>query len=262
MLEEVSIVTVDSGRNPAWLEEGKQSIRDQKTEVKIDHIIIPNHHNELTLGAAYNLGFEKAKTAFVIVLDDDDVYHPKAVAMFADAVRELEEAGKLEAVFQVCTHQLLLDSNGEAIGTTDAPCQGMLRKDVVQKVGGYPEIPWVVYGRPNLIHSDMRMIMTAVSQGWRQVVLPATLYGWRIHRQPRASAQGTKAAFYNRVLDNAEQGLFKAYNIGEDPDAGARYEGKMLRAMARNIQFQNGLKYDAEGNVVFQPTLPPEEDES
>lgn len=257
----VSVVTLDSGRNAAWLEEAKQSVKDQVgVEVPVEHVVVENADRRFTIGGGYNEGVRRAVYGWTAILDDDDVLHPKALQMFVAARNELVGLPKGDSVFQIAAHQLLIDEKGEPIGTTDAPCQGMFQKRVVEGLGGYPEIPWVVYGRPNLIHSDMRLIITAVAQGWRQIVLPSTLYGWRIHRGIRGSSQGSKAVWYQKVLDNAAKGLFRAYNIGDDHDAGARYEGKMLRAMYRNVQFQNGLKYDEAGNVIFQPTLPPEEE--
>jgi len=176
----VSIITVNNGRNPKWMNRAMRSVLAQETELPIEHIIVDNINNDKTQGEAYNDGITSSRTALVYILDDDDELHPKAIDESVKALMDLKM--KDLTYFRVASYQMLISETGEQIGTTTYPNIGLLDKELVRSLGGFKSIQWKEHISPLVPDSRTILFTRAEKENLKSVMLKSHLYAKRVHR--------------------------------------------------------------------------------
>lgn len=252
----VSVVTLVSGRSEKWLEDAKRSVLEQESQHPIEHILVENHDRRWTLGAGYNEGIRRSRYRWVAILDDDDELHPSAIEYLLGVMYKAKSEN--EKVWQSTCHQLFIDENGEPLGTTDSPPQGLLDKKIVLELGGFPSIPWEAYKDDSLIHSDTRLAVSAAVKGFRQAHVKQTLYAMRLHKQKASSNLTGKGAFFDSIIENARKGIIKHYAVQDNPNAGVIFNEENLKTWELACRYQEQWRWSKDGVLIHTGDVPDE----
>jgi len=199
-----SIITVNSGRNYRWLRRCIESINAQDTKYAIEHIVIDNIESKLILGEAYNsgLGLSNARMPFVMIVDDDDELHPKAVDEMINALVKAKEEDP--NIYRVASYQMLINEYDEPIGKMDLPCIGMFDKEMVKAIGGFQQLKWNEFKSPLVATPRTLLLQWGIMSKLKSVTIKSHLYAKRIHRGQTFFPKYQQE--YEEILYNYEMG--------------------------------------------------------
>jgi GT2 family glycosyltransferase len=207
-----SIITINSGRNFRWLKRCIESVNAQETDYAIEHIIIDNVENKMTLGEAYNsgMGISNSRMPFIMILDDDDELHTKAVEEMINSLVKAKEADP--NTYRVASYQMLINEYDESMGTTNLPCLGMFDKEMLKAVGGFQILKWSESKSPLVATPRTLMLQWGIMSRLKSVTVKSHLYAKRIHRGqvffPKYQQE------YEEILYNYENGYHKLTEEG------------------------------------------------
>jgi hypothetical protein len=206
-----SIITVNSGRNFKWLKRCVESVNAQETDFAIEHIVIDNVEKKMSLGESYNGGMtiSHARIPFIMILDDDDELHPKAVDELIKALVKGKEADP--NTYRATSYQVLINEYNEPIGTTTLPHIGMFDKEMVKAVGGFQRIEWEEFKSPLVATPRTLLLQWGVMAKLKSVTVKSQLYAKRIHRDQ---------VFFHKYQPMYEEVLYNYENDGYKDESG------------------------------------------
>jgi len=106
-----------------------------RTFVKYPHIkvvVIDNHDNHLTVGAAHNELVRRAPSDYILFLGDDDMLLPECVSMMAEAI-------DTHRLMQVSCWTTAIDENNNIIGYLQTAPAGIWHKRIIEEAGWFDE---------------------------------------------------------------------------------------------------------------------------
>jgi GT2 family glycosyltransferase len=200
----VSVITVNSGRNMNWLRECRKSVMGQRTvNFTFEHIIIDNILKEKQYSQALNEGVKVSKNHFILVLDDDDELHPDTIEILGNAMMGGKKNNSL--LYRVSSFQQLIDILGNPIGKLNSDWIGLIDKELLMTLGGFPAYGWDFCLHPNA--PTMLEVMNnqnSIDKKYGSLISNQPLYAKRIHGGMMSFLH--RQELYEEILYNANLG--------------------------------------------------------
>jgi GT2 family glycosyltransferase len=200
----VSVITINSGRNMEWLRRCRLSVMGQRTvNFTFEHIIVDNILKEKQYSQALNEGVKVSKNHFILVLDDDDELHPDAIEILGGAMMEGKKENPL--LYRASSFQQLIDIMGNPIGKLNSDWIGLIDKELLMTLGGFPGYGWDFCPHTNA--PTMLEVMNnqnSLDKKYGSLISNQPLYAKRIHRGMMSFLH--RQELYEEILYNANLG--------------------------------------------------------
>lgn len=183
----IEIIVVDNGSADGTAE----MVRSQFPQPGVNLIALENN-----IGiAAYNIGFNKAKGKYIVILDDDSFPEQKAIPRMVEEFEKKPELGVV--AFDVRNYYDYKETN-TAAGSTAGENSGSryqmafngagvgIRSECLQKVGGYPEEFFLYWNEQDL---SIRVLDAGYKIQWFTDIIS-------LHKYSPANRESWRAPFY------------------------------------------------------------------
>lgn len=200
-----------------------------------DVTLLPHSDNRPLRG--YNLGFEAARTPYVLVLDDDSCPRPGTIERMVAPLGKMPAAGAVAANIIGRDGRSEWGADGDIAFSADwfnlIGCGFLIRREILLQTGGYDE-------HFGLYYNDLELALRILSFGHRIVYDRDAVIE---HRQRRTTASPLK---YRLMLRNFPLLLRSHFHVRERLDLELGHAAIAIRQAARDRRLLSALRGLAE----------------